>query len=226
MHNPVAEARRAQGCSFKEFLDCMLVDDALDAPLTNLGIWQADRTRDVLAERRNVSTVDLVLSSPLSRAIDTACIIFPQVKEKQINLHCLENLRERNGWMLNAKRRNRSELEQMYPFGDFSDLKSNEDDSWADNYLETKWNSAIRAYKCLQYIWELPHKNIAVVAHGGIFHDLLSSDLLDVEDSISKRFENAELRSCSLMETEGRFRLFPHVDIDFKTLSHTFPPPG
>lgn len=65
---------------------------------------------------------------------------------------------------------------------------------------------------------------VEIVAHGGIFHDILSSNLLDVEASISKRFENAELRTCILMKSEHRFRIFPFLEVNFdKNLAEISP---
>jgi hypothetical protein len=43
-HNINAEAMRAAGCAFEDFLEQMRVDDAFDAPLTSLGIQQARTT--------------------------------------------------------------------------------------------------------------------------------------------------------------------------------------
>ena len=49
MHNPRAEAARAEGCSFERFFDIMKEDDAFDAPLTELGKDQAQRGEARLA---------------------------------------------------------------------------------------------------------------------------------------------------------------------------------
>ena len=45
MHNVRAEAARHGGCSFERFLELMALDDAFDAPLTELGIQQVSKSK-------------------------------------------------------------------------------------------------------------------------------------------------------------------------------------
>lgn len=75
MHNPRAEAMRSAGCSFDAFLQAMAEDDHFDADLTALGKQQAERAR---VRVEGEEQPEVVLVSPLSRAIDTAQIIFPR----------------------------------------------------------------------------------------------------------------------------------------------------
>jgi hypothetical protein len=80
-HNPRAEAARAEGCSFDEFLRLMELDDSLDSELTELGRQQAESVRKRLLfgldvaddaqqqeQQQSASLLlfDLVVSSPLS----------------------------------------------------------------------------------------------------------------------------------------------------------------
>ena len=112
LHNPRAEAARhaTPPCSFEEFLRLMKEDDAFDAGLTDIGKAQA---ADLYSERMkcpklDLPSVNLVVTSPLSRAIDTAAAVFPE-ETKRGPFLCLENLRERNGLLLNAKRMKKTE---------------------------------------------------------------------------------------------------------------------
>ena len=70
-HNPRAEAAKAAGCSFDTFFDLMRQDDSLDSPLTDLGRQQAAA---VCAQHHAslLQPAELVVSSPLSRALETA----------------------------------------------------------------------------------------------------------------------------------------------------------
>ena len=77
MHNPRAEAAKDRGCSHEKFLSLMQEDDCFDAPLTQLGRDQAHEARLSTAARAAASHIDLVVASPLSRALETADLVFP-----------------------------------------------------------------------------------------------------------------------------------------------------
>merc|ERR1719491_957651 len=69
-HNPRAEAAKANGCSHQTFMNLMQEDDEYDAALTELGRSQAREGSEKY--KKILEKVDMVVSSPLSRAIDTA----------------------------------------------------------------------------------------------------------------------------------------------------------
>ena len=77
MHNPRAEAAKDAGCSHEEFMSLMQEDDCFDAPLTELGREQAAAARYSAAAQAAAQHIDLVVASPLSRAIGTADLVFP-----------------------------------------------------------------------------------------------------------------------------------------------------
>merc|ERR1740117_2533741 len=77
MHNIRAEALRHSGCTYQEFLDQMATDDAFDADLTSLGRKQAAELGSSLKSLGTLQGVQLVVSSPLSRAVDTADAVMP-----------------------------------------------------------------------------------------------------------------------------------------------------
>ena len=78
LHNPRAEARRAAGCSFDEFLHTMKEDDALDADLTPLGRQQAAAACNSVDGGAASLGIELIVASSLSRAIETAALAFPE----------------------------------------------------------------------------------------------------------------------------------------------------
>ena len=83
MHNPRgAEAAKEAGCSHDEFLDFMRQDDALDADLTKIGEHQA-RT---VGSKCAWDLLQLVVSSPLSRALHTADLIAPASQAKGVSV--------------------------------------------------------------------------------------------------------------------------------------------
>jgi hypothetical protein len=186
MHNPRAETARIAGCDFGTFLRLMHEDDAFDSPLTDLGIQQARdahvaqrKKSSQQEESRNsaaLSRVELLVVSPLSRAIDTGLMILcpqrgsdsdqsnntddlirPDAKIVRVLFShhlppspgsfivnvsvlaiqvCWEGWREVNGWLLNAKRRCTSELQQLYPAVDFSHVVEEEDVTWGSGNRE------------------------------------------------------------------------------------------
>mmetsp|Transcript_7723 Transcript_7723/g.21482 ORF Transcript_7723/g.21482 Transcript_7723/m.21482 type:complete len:303 (+) Transcript_7723:1-909(+) len=190
MHNPRAEKARAEGCSHDEFLEIMRQDDHLDAPLTKLGIEQAKEGEARYGHL--MQDVDLVVSSPLSRAVQTADMILPPTEANQCGAtgsqstsdHArsfatssssgvdpkrlvMESLREVNGWLLNAKRKSRSDLESDFgPSWDFSGLE-NEDSLWTKE-LESQLECAERGYLSLLSLAERPEQKMVVVSHGGL----------------------------------------------------------
>mmetsp|Transcript_38202 Transcript_38202/g.94705 ORF Transcript_38202/g.94705 Transcript_38202/m.94705 type:complete len:161 (-) Transcript_38202:558-1040(-) len=115
-HNVRAEGKREAGCSHEEFIEAMKEDDALDADLTELG---RDQARAV-AERVRLPSVELVLCSSLSRAVETACLVFREQASLHVPFVSYEGLREWNGYLLNGKRRPRAELESR--FGEIVDF--------------------------------------------------------------------------------------------------------
>uniref|UniRef100_A0A7S4MZW9 Phosphoglycerate mutase (2,3-diphosphoglycerate-dependent) n=1 Tax=Odontella aurita TaxID=265563 RepID=A0A7S4MZW9_9STRA len=207
-HNPRAEAARSAGCTHERFLELMRQDDAFDAPLTALGETQAtegaDRYRHVL---RNV---DLVVSSPLSRALRTADLtVSPSSEDGEGSIGhpsrvCVEDFREINGWLVNAKRRDRSDLEgQFHPSWDFSDLTES-DETWTET-LETEAGAAERGYRGLLWLSKRKEERILVVCHGGILRFLMNQHPnVKLEDErtcssvddrgVGGRFGNCELR--------------------------------
>ena len=243
MHNPRAEKARAEGCSHDEFLEIMRQDDHLDAPLTKLGIEQAKEGN--VQYGHLLQDAELVVSSPLSRAVQTADTIVPPSRtSKEANAthsptgsesttdHAstcrsfvtssstevapkrlvLESLREINGWLLNAKRRSRSDLEKDFPTWDFSELEDEEDSLWTEE-LETQPDCAERGYLSLLSLVKRPEQKMVVVAHGGLLRFTMNmhprvgvrdgrngskaDDAAEIRCSKS-RFGNCEVRAYEL----------------------------
>lgn len=201
----------------------MKEDDHFNAPLTPLGRAQARTVHERLLAAQGVvgeevpsrdtrprgwgglPPVDLIVSSPLGRALDTAVAVFPMETSRGPFI-AIEAWRERSGWMVNSQRPTRSVLEEQYPICDFSDLASEEDAMWGEA-LEVEESCAARGFRALCGVWARPERHVAVAAHGGIFHYLLNNHQQVVADEgIRARFSNCELRSCvmSLREEESQ----------------------
>lgn len=203
VHNPRAEQAKDNGCTHEQFIELMRQDDALDAELTELGRKQAK------ACKMSSDKFQLILSSPLSRAIETADIVAPPTPS--VKRVVLENLREINGMLLNAQRRSVSELSKKFYHWDYHEI-AEKDELWTET-LETQADCAERGYKAFRWILERPEQNIFLACHGGILRfSMQEHPLIKVADARSSgnldrppdaRFGNCEVRKYTLQESAG-----------------------
>ena len=215
-HNPRAEAVKADPAgTHAQFLKLMQEDDVLDAPLTPIGIAQAQTVGRQLDWE---SRVDLVVSSPLSRALATANeILKPTSPAKRI---CLEDLREINGWLQNAQRRPRKELEELFPSWDLTQIIPM-DELWTTE-LESEDSCAHRAYLGVQHLLARPERRILWIGHGGQLRFFMNQHervkIVDgrrcsdrPERDVKSRFGNAEIRRYTL-EASGDDIIMTELD--------------
>ena len=226
-HNPRAEAARAAGCSYDDFIELMRQDDSLDSELTEIGRKQAksvqqryhhlwNSTESSSSSSPTFPAIDLVVASPLSRAIQTADLALPPTMVA--NRICCEAFREISGCMYNAKRRSQTELRNKFPHWDFDQLPTDNDSFWQADELETNQSCKERALDGFHWLLERPETHILVVTHGGLLWQSLArypeyitvtkdqGEILEVGESgtssvqapISPRFENCEVRGYRL----------------------------
>jgi len=215
-HNPRAEAARSQGCSYETFLDLMKQDDAFDADLTPLGEEQAIRGRNKYQHK--LLGVQLIVSSPLTRTLKTADLtICPHnglnsgdgnVQYTHPDRICVENFREINGLLENAKRHNRSQLQKKFHSRwDFDTAISSEaDNMWTDT-LESQSDCAERGYQGILWLIQRKEHKVLVVTHGGILRFLMvdhpNVKVIESRKEEEKRFENCELREYEMSWTSN-----------------------
>jgi broad specificity phosphatase PhoE len=200
MHNPRAELAHANGCSNEEFFELMRQDDALDADLTPLGREQAKSV-----QIPDNHSIDLVVSSPLSRALETADLGHPMSQRRV----CCESFREIWGDMLCAKRRTKTELEQKFPAWNFQDLQAEHDHLWSPQ-MEDAQDAAERGYQGLCWLMDRPEDSILLVCHGGILNYMMNQHpLIALKDertsrdkAVESRFDNCEVRRYTLSWNE------------------------
>lgn len=203
-HNVNAEAMRAKGCTFEQFIAQMKKDDVFDAPLTQIGQRQAATAATSFARTLCAQKIELVVSSPLTRAIATADAVLPASVAQTRRRVVREEFRERCGMLLCGKRRTVSALAAAHPGWDLSQI-AEEDQLWTETIEKTDVTCG-RAYAGLLWLWEQPERHVCVVGHGGIFDSLLKHHphiIADVDMSAS--FANCEVRTC-------RLTLAPHCD--------------
>ena len=169
-HNVNAEPLRLAGCTYAAFLDQMSLDDEFDARLTEVGVSVA---REAGKKIGGLITVDAMLCSPLSRAIDTGSLVLGSLVPAGHPVIVLDEFAEIKGLLLNAKRRTREEIKAKYPSVDVSFLKHEDDVLWEQHVdkLEDGPSCAERGLRGLEFVYDelhlkRGHRNVAVSAHG------------------------------------------------------------
>ncbi|XP_022141648.1 phosphoglycerate mutase-like protein 1 [Momordica charantia] len=203
--------------------------DYLDAQLTPLGWQQVDNLHKHVQSCELFKRIELVITSPLSRTIQTAVGTFggegysdginvPPLMVANAgdsnrpaisSLNCppflaVELCREHLGVHPCDKRRSISEYRSLFPAIDFSMIEHDDDILWKPDIRETNDEVADRGLKFLKWLWTRKEKEIAVVSHSGfLFHSLgaFGNDCHpSIKDEICKHFANCELRSFVLVD--------------------------
>lgn len=164
-------------------------NEVIDSPLLNKGRQQAQelRNKESIYQYMN-SKVELVLVSPLVRALETASIIF---KDSKIPIICQEFLREYpNGKQTCNQRLQIVPRIKEYPSINFENIISNKDIYWNEDRHETidELNKRIDITK--KYLMSRPEQTIAIVGH--------SSFIGQFKDNHIRYIENGEeeLKHC------------------------------
>lgn len=200
-----------------------------DAPLTELGWQQVENLRKHVRACGLSKKIQLVISSPLMRTMQTAAGVFggddytagmdalpvmvanagDSSHSAISSLNCppllaVELCREHLGVHPCDRRRSISEYQLIFPAIDFSPIESDEDVLWKPNVRETKEEVADRGMKFMNWLWTRKEREIAVVTHSGFLFHTLSRFGNDchpqMKDEIGKHFANCELRSMVIVD--------------------------
>lgn len=200
-----------------------------DAHLTQLGWQQVDNLRKHVHSSGLIKKIDVVITSPLLRTIQTAVGVFggegytdrmdilPLMVANAGNsdrsaissLNCppiiaVELCREHLGVHPCDKRRSISEYQCLFPAVDFSLIESDDDVLWKADVRETKEELAARGMNFINWLFTRKEKEIAIVTHSGfLFHTLAAfgNDCHPfVKKEVSSHFANCELRSMVIVD--------------------------
>ncbi|XAR48472.1 hypothetical protein NMG60_11031298 [Bertholletia excelsa] len=206
-----------------------LLPEFFDAHLSPLGWQQVDNLRKHVQASGISQKIELVITSPLLRTMQTATGVFggegyvdgvdvpPLMVANTGNssrpavssLKCppvlaIEDCRERLGIHQCDKRRSISEYKNLFPAIDFSLAKSNDDVLWKPDIRENDEEMAARGMKFLNWLLTRKEREIAVVTHSAFLTQTLSAFGNDCHPSIKsemcKTFNNCELRSLVLVD--------------------------
>ncbi|GKV33524.1 hypothetical protein SLEP1_g42027 [Rubroshorea leprosula] len=219
-HNVAAEENRDELMSY----------DHLDAPLSCLGRQQVCDLRKDVHERGLFQRIELVITSPMTRALQTAVGVFgrkdladDELDEEQSTedrdktqnaisstLNCIpilavELCREMLGVQPCNKRRSISNYKSRFQAVDFSLAKSEDDNLWTADYRESNEEVAARGIKFFKWLWTRKEREIAVVSHGIFLQQTLmalgAKSYTPMPKDLLTRFRNCELRSISMSVT-------------------------
>ncbi|CAM8906979.1 unnamed protein product [Rhodiola kirilowii] len=171
-----------------------------DAQLTPLGWQQVDNLRKHVHKSGLTKRIDLVITSPLLRTMQTAVGVFggegytdgdrmdilPLMIANAGNscrgaissldappFLAIESCREHLGVHPCDRRRNITDYHYLFPAIDYSLIESDEDILWKADIRETTHEVASRGMEFLNWLWTRKEKEIAIVTHSGfLFHTL------------------------------------------------------
>ncbi|WCJ19683.1 Phosphoglycerate mutase family protein [Euphorbia peplus] len=188
--------------------DALLSPEFFDSQLSSLGLQQASDLRNHVQESGLHKGIELVITSPLTRAMQTAVEVFAN-KTTSNDVKCppflaIELCRERFGQHPCDKRRSISETRPLFPQIDFSMIESDDDNLWKDDVRETNEEVAARGLQFMDWLDTRPEKEIAVVTHNRFLENTLNALTNDCDPSlkaqICKQFGNCELRSMVMVD--------------------------
>ncbi|KAG0448786.1 hypothetical protein HPP92_027660 [Vanilla planifolia] len=197
---------------------------------------QVDNLRRHVISSGLAKKIDLVITSPLLRTMQTAVGVFggdgfvdeakglPLMIENAGNCGrpaissvetlpfiAVEACREHLGVHPCDRRRTISEYQILFPSLDFSLIESNEDNLWKPDVREANEDLADRGIQFINWLWTRKEKEIAIVTHSGFLLHTLKKFSKDfhplIKDEISKHFANCELRSLSWSITDSSVSL-------------------
>lgn len=150
-----------------------------DSPLSERGLAESVALgAGTLEGRAAPPRVELVLASPLTRALQTATSVFGAGGGSPA-IHSLEALREFNGKAFQPcdSRRGREELEPAFPHVDFTHVPRGADTLLAPGKVESPDNVDARLRWLLGWVHRRPERQIACVAHFQVLSRLLGKHL-------------------------------------------------
>ncbi|KAJ8604769.1 hypothetical protein CTAYLR_001008 [Chrysophaeum taylorii] len=167
-----------------------------DPPLTAIGREQAKALRSTTAELE----VELVVTSPLARAAQTAHLAFPHLKGK-VKWIGHEDVVETSGKNRCDKRRDLDEISDDFPYVDWSLVP--EKDRWTADARETARSVSDRAHNFLLWLRTRAETRVAVATHSAWLFTLLNTAVTCDPPDLASWFMTGELRSLILEYEEN-----------------------
>lgn len=207
-HNLLGDILRASGIkpsvdSMDPALNPWLRPEIVDSPLTEAGKDECRKQREQASQLHP----QVVIVSPLLRAIQTAQISFEHVYDKpEIPWVSHEGCREELGVLVCNRRRPLSHIKHDFPNIEFLGEMTEEDTLWNPTHREADSAKSERIYNFLvNFLARRPESEMAVVGHSAtLFH--MCNAVLDCgnDATLSSWFLTSEIRSMRLTFLDNR----------------------
>lgn len=158
--------------------------------LTKQGIFECKKTYNDL----KYLYFDLVITSPLIRALQTFNICFNNNYSKAISVDLFREIVENKCDF----RKHIEIIQKKYNYVQFRGFDINETEY---NQIETKKNIEKRLSQIilfLQHLKSLGYKNIAIITHGALLYNLFKKYNKTLHIKNTSFFKNAEWRKCMI----------------------------
>jgi len=185
-----------------------VMHEVVDAPLTQKGRDQAralhPRIRQLKDDGDNKP--ELIISSTLCRALQTASIVFEEFLGREeggsvVPFVAHEMVRERLGVNVCDQRRTISQQRREFPMVDFGGVELDEDTLFDHGRRETEDQLGERAYKFMTWLSKMEEKTLAVVSHS-CWLSTVFNRVLECDDRLKSGFGTGEMRSVKLVFTD------------------------
>ncbi|XVF64938.1 hypothetical protein PTKIN_Ptkin09bG0206600 [Pterospermum kingtungense] len=182
--------------------EALLSPHLFDAELSPLGLQQVDKLRKDVHASGLLKRIELVVTSPLYRAMQTAIGAFGSDHESRADgkfsaisaLYCpqimaVELCRDRLGVRPSDMRRR---------------MDGEDDSMWNPDVREPEEEISARMIQFMKWLWTRPEQEIVIVSHGIILQHILYVLGNDCDptapSALCKRFDNCELRSVVIVD--------------------------
>jgi broad specificity phosphatase PhoE len=170
-----ALAKKEFGLDVWEAEECVK-EVYLDPILTDTGFDDARRLQlHVTKAIQSGLKIDLIVVSPLTRALQTAQVVFDKIWT-EVPILALDLCRDNIGIYLSDKRRSTTALKQQFPHVNFHYM-NDIDKMWqrfGAHNRESQSDVLHRAITMLCFLWNLEASHIAVVSHEGFITGMMS----------------------------------------------------
>eukprot|EP01134_Creolimax_fragrantissima_P004925 CFRG4925T1 len=184
-----------------------------DPDLSSMGLDQVVQLREHFEKMKSQTgrTIDLVVISPLTRALQTAIHVLPEIQLGTCTVKVCSRIRERSNRACDCGS-GPDTLKQRFPCVDFQDLEPNWWQCWHSDNQETVEEVRGRAKSFTQWLKGRKEKTIVVFSHGNFLLHQLGAP----------RMGNCEVRTWNIptdTELEGSCRNDEHIqcEIGFQT---------
>lgn len=174
-----------------------------DPPLTIKGKQDAALLQNKMKELADANQLDVIISSPMNRALMTADIGCALVDHDSIDRIVIESVRERFGHHICDGRRVRSKIKAEFPHFNFDTLE-HEEDLLHTAERETYAQMIERACDFFAWLMSKPnYKSVAVYSHSSFLFTIFQGVFEYPDDSAdggvnTSWFENGECRSVDI----------------------------